>query len=98
VPGEEPAPVRRPARRKAEAPPEPEQAAPVATVPLEPEARLPADGADGADGANGAPVYGPEEEPAPVGGDGEAARAERAARKKQRQQRQRSRRKHGRRR
>ncbi|MGH2978771.1 MAG: protein translocase subunit SecF, partial [Solirubrobacterales bacterium] len=99
VPGEQPAPARRPARRKAEPEPEPEPAAPVATMPLEPgDDALPSDGADGADGANGAPSYGPEEQPAPVGGDGEAARAERAQRKKQRQQRQRSRRKHGRRR
>jgi hypothetical protein len=71
-------------------------------MPLEPEG----DGvpSDGADGTNGAPTYDPDEQPAPVGGDGvdaaatEAARAERAERKKQRQQRQRSRRKHGRRR
>src|SRR6185503_10923383 len=92
------APVRRKERpRRAAQEAEPEPASPVATMPLEPDD----DGApsDGADGANGAPTYGPEEEPAPVGGDGEAARAaraERAARKKQRQQRQR--RKHGRRR
>jgi SecD/SecF fusion protein len=89
--GEEVPATRRPARRKPE--PEPEPAAPVATMPLEPEAEaLPADGTDGA------PQFEPEEQPAPVGGDGDAARAERAARKKQRQQRQRSRRKHGRRR
>jgi hypothetical protein len=67
-------------------------------MPLEPDGDGDGLPADGADGANGAPTYGPEEQPAPVGGDGEAARAERAARKKQRQQRQRSRRKHGRRR
>jgi SecD/SecF fusion protein len=101
---DEPAPVRRGRRRDeavvSEAAPEP--ASPVATIPLEPEETpVPPDGADG---ANGAPSFKPEEQPAPVGGDGpdagndEATRAERAERKKQRQQRQRSRRKHGRRR
>jgi SecD/SecF fusion protein len=94
---EEAAPVKRrerPARRKAA--PEPEPTAPVATATLEPDGDgVPSDGANGADG-----VYGPEEQPAAVGSDGEAAaaRAERAERKKQRQQRQRTRRKHGRRR
>ena len=93
----EPAPARRRARRapEAEPQPEPEPTAPVATMPLE------SDG-DGVpqDETNGADAYGPEEQPAPVGGDGAsaAARAERAERKKQRQQRQRTRRKHGRRR
>jgi SecD/SecF fusion protein len=94
---EEAAPVarrERPARRKAA--PEPEPTAPVATATLEPDGDgVPSDGANGADA-----VYGPEEQPAAVGSDGEAAaaRAERAERKKQRQQRQRTRRKHGRRR
>jgi SecD/SecF fusion protein len=104
VKADEPTPARRRGRRDeaAVSEPAPEPASPVATMPLEPEG----DGvpSDGADGTNGAPTYDPDEQPAPVGGDGvdaaatEAARAERAERKKQRQQRQRSRRKHGRRR
>ena len=104
VKADEPAPARRRGRRDEAAisEPAPEPASPVATMPLEPEGG--AVPSDGADGTNGAPSYAPDEQPAPVGGDGadagksEAARAERAERKKQRQQRQRSRRKHGRRR
>jgi len=94
--GEEAEPAPRRARRAAEPEVEPEPAAPVATMELEPGG----DGVppEGGDGANGAPQFTGAEEPAPVGGDGEHARAQRAARKKQRQQRQRSRRKHGRRR
>ena len=96
--GEEAEPAPRRARRAAEpeVEPEPEPVAPVATMELEPDG----DGVppDGGDGANGAPRVAGTEEPAPVGGDRDPARAERAARKKQRQQRQRSRRKHGRRR
>jgi SecD/SecF fusion protein len=91
----EQAPVQRRARRAAEPQPEPEPAAPVATLPIEPDGEaVPRDETNGADG------YEPEEQPAPVGGDGAAAaaRAERAERKKQRQQRQRTRRKHGRKR
>ena len=94
----EPAPRRgrRAPEPEAEREAEPEPVAPVATMELEPDG----DGVppDGGDGANGAPQFTAAEEPAPVGGDSEPARAERAARKKQRQQRQRSRRKHGRRR
>jgi SecD/SecF fusion protein len=91
----EQAPVQRRARRAAEPQPEPEPAAPVATLPIEPDG-----GAVPRDETNGADGYEPEEQPAPVGGDGAAAaaRAERAERKKQRQQRQRTRRKHGRKR
>jgi len=98
APGEEAEPAPRRARRAAEpeVEREPEPVAPVATMELEPDG----DGVppDGGDGANGAPQVAGTEEPAPVGGDRDPARAERAARKKQRQQRQRSRRKHGRRR
>ena len=103
VKADEPAPARRRGRRdEAISEPAVEPASPVAMMPLEPEGD--AVPSDGADGTNGAPSYAPDEQPAPVGGDGadaaaaEAARAERAERKKQRQQRQRSRRKHGRRR
>jgi SecD/SecF fusion protein len=104
VKADQPAPARRRGRRdEAEiSEPAPEPASPVATMPLEPEGDAVPSG--GADGTNGAPPYAPDEQPAPVGGDGadagdrEALRAERAERKKQRQQRQRSRRKHGRRR
>jgi SecD/SecF fusion protein len=94
VPPEERVPARRKARPAAPAaePVEAEPLSPVATIEPEPDG-LPDDGADGAD-------FTPDEQPAPVSGDGAAAaaRAERAERKKQRQQRQRSRRKHGRRR
>ncbi len=55
-------------RRSGGSEPAPEPASPVATMPLEPEEEpLPADGADG---TNGAPSYDPDEQPAPVGGDG----------------------------